>query len=81
LIPLPTQEFKELRSSLLAINAIGRNLNQIARVASETGHIVGVRVNGLHAVLRACEGLRDDFRKLIIANVRSWESGRPAAEK
>jgi hypothetical protein len=33
LTPLPTQELKELRSSLLAIGAIGRNLNQTARVA------------------------------------------------
>jgi hypothetical protein len=35
LTPLPTQELKELRNSLLAIGAIGRNLNQIARVANE----------------------------------------------
>jgi hypothetical protein len=81
LTPLPTQEFKELRSSLLAISAIGRNLNQLARVANETGNVVGVSVNDFHAVLRACEGLRDAFRKLIVANVKSWETGRPESQK
>ena len=30
LTPLPTQEFQEFRSSVLAVSAIGRNLNQIA---------------------------------------------------
>jgi hypothetical protein len=49
LTPLPTQELKELRSSLLAISAIGRNLNQLARVANQTGHIVDLTVKGLYA--------------------------------
>jgi hypothetical protein len=66
---------------LLEVSAIGRNLNHIARVANETGQVVGVSVNDRHAVLRACEGLRDAFRKLIIANVKSWESGRPESQK
>jgi hypothetical protein len=80
LTPLPTQELKELRSSLLAIGAIGRNLNQIARVANETGNVVGLTVKDLYALLRACEGLRDHFRKVITANLESWASGRPDTE-
>jgi hypothetical protein len=76
LTPLPDQEFTKLRSSLLAISAIGRNLNQIARVA-----IAGLTVKDLYALLRACEGLRDHFRKVIIANLKSWESGRPVSEE
>jgi hypothetical protein len=33
------------------------------------------------AALRACEGLRDAFRKLIIANVKNWESGHQESQK
>jgi hypothetical protein len=80
LAPLPERELVELKSALNAIGAIGRNLNQIARVANETGHVTGVGPNDLRALLRACEALRDHFRKVLLANLKSWASGRPEHE-
>jgi hypothetical protein len=81
LAPLPDRELTDLKASLGAISAIGRNLNQIARVANETGHVTGIAVSDLYALLRACHGLRDHFRKVILANLQSWESGRTEGEK
>jgi hypothetical protein len=79
--PLPDRELTDLKASLGAISAIGRNLNQIARVANETGHVTGIAVSDLYALLRACHALRDHFRKVILANLQSWKSGLTEGEK
>jgi hypothetical protein len=79
--PLPERELRDLKASLGAISAIGRNLNQIARVANETGHVTGIAVSDLYALLRACQALSDHFRKVILANLQSWETGRTEGEK
>jgi len=54
---------------------IGRNLNQIARVANQTGNLARPAPADLRAVLKALEGLRDHVKALMLANVKSWESG------
>jgi hypothetical protein len=54
-------------------------LNQIVRVANETGHIAGLTVKDRYALVRACEGLRDNFRKVIIANLKSWKASARVA--
>ena len=56
-------------------------LYQIARITNETGHVTGIAVSDLYALLRACHALRDHFRKVILANLQSWESGRTEGEK
>jgi hypothetical protein len=50
LTPLPTQELAALKRSVAELGAIGRNVNQIARVANETGRIVGLSVKDLQAI-------------------------------
>jgi len=35
--PLPDRELTELRNAVGALGAVGRNLNQIVRVAHQTG--------------------------------------------
>jgi hypothetical protein len=44
-------------------------------------HVAGLTVKDLYALVRACEGLRDNFRKVIIANLKSWAGERSGSEK
>jgi hypothetical protein len=78
-IPLPKEELQALRRATAELTVIGRNLNQLARSANQTGRVTGPSRDELKALLRACEGLRDHFRRLLEANVRSWEVGRDQA--
>jgi len=75
LTPLPERELLELKRAVGELGMIGRNLNQIARVANQTGNLTGPTPGDLRAVLRALEGLRDHVKRLMLANVKSWESG------
>jgi len=74
--PLPERELVELRRAVGALGMVGRNLNQIARVANQTGKLSGPSAADLRALLRALEGLRDHVKALMLANTMSWESGR-----
>lgn len=73
--PLPDRELAELKRSVAELGVIGRNLNQIARVANQTGKVEGLNVADLHAFLRALKGLQDHMKGLIRANAESWETG------
>jgi hypothetical protein len=74
-VPVPREELQTLRRSIGELGAIGRNLNQLARVANQGGRTTGPSREELRALLRACEGLRDHVRQLLEANLRSWEIG------
>jgi hypothetical protein len=71
--PLPDRELAELRNAVGALGAVGRNLNQIARIAHQTGRVEGLSTADLRSILRALEGLRGHFKGLIEANIASWE--------
>jgi hypothetical protein len=71
--PLPDRELIELRRAAGALGAVGRNLNQIARVAHQTGRIEGLTTEDLREMLAAFERLRAYFKGLIEANIASWE--------
>jgi integrase len=75
LAPLPDQEFVLLGRSVNELNAIGRNLNVIARTAQQGGLPGAVTRQELRALLSACEALRDHVRALIRTNTLSWEAG------
>ncbi|HEY0464129.1 MAG TPA: hypothetical protein VGC79_07975 [Polyangiaceae bacterium] len=77
--PLPRHELQELKRSVAELGAIGRNINQIARAASQGGRVAAPGRDDLRQILRVCEGLRDHVKVLITANTRSWESGRAEA--
>jgi hypothetical protein len=77
--PFPERVLIELKRAVAELGAIGRNLNQIARVANQTGQAGGPNSQELHALLRACTALRDHVKQLIRANVASWESGHVEA--
>lgn len=78
--PMPDRELAELKRSVAALGAIGRNLNQIARVANQ-GRSPGASVADLMQLLRACEALRLHVKDLIRANVASWETGHATAHR
>ena len=79
--PLPDREYEELRRAVGAVSALGRNLNQIARVANETGRVSGLAVADLRVMLRALEGLRAHVKALMLANTASWEAGYDEAHR
>jgi hypothetical protein len=57
------------------LGAIGRNLNQIARVANQGGTPGGPGREDLQAMLRVAEALRDHVTALLRANQIAWERG------
>lgn len=73
--PFPEHMLVELKRAVAELRAIGRNLNQIARVANQTGRACGPNSQDLQALLRACTALRDHVKGLIRSNIASWESG------
>ena len=79
--PLPDRELAELRQAAGALGAVGRNLNQIARVAHQTGRVEGLTTVNLRAMLAAFEALRDHFKRLIEANIASWETDDAKASR
>jgi|SRR5581483_1146290 len=74
-VPLPEKELAALKRAVADLGAIGRNLNRIARVANQTGRVIGPSAQDLHALLKACSALRDHLKELIKANISSWETG------
>jgi hypothetical protein len=79
--PLPDRELTELRHAAGALGAVGRNLNQIARVAHQTGRVEGLTTADVQAMLAAFEELRAHFKRLIEANIASWETDDAKASR
>jgi hypothetical protein len=75
LAPLPREELAALKRSIAELGSLGRNLNQIARVAHQTGHITGPGREDLRSMLKICEAMREHIKALVRTNVASWESG------
>jgi Bacterial mobilisation protein (MobC) len=75
LAPLPSEEVAALKRSVAELSAIGRNLNQIARVAHQTGRITGPNRDDLRSMLKVCEAMREHVKELVRANRATWESG------
>lgn len=76
LSPLPKAELMALRQSVAEIGAIGRNLNQLTRLAHQGAG--GPTRGDLLAILKACEALRVHTKELVKANARSWRTGDEA---
>lgn len=75
LVPVPKDELQALRRSINELSAIGRNINQIARAANEGGRMPATAREEFRAMLKICEGLRDNTRALMKANLNSWKVG------
>jgi len=75
LTPLPKEELSALKCSVAELGTIGRNLNQTAKAANQSGKLNGPDRKDLRAMLRVAEGLRDHVKALLKANQRSWHHG------
>lgn len=79
LTPLPKDELLALKLSISELAAIGRNINQIAKVANEGGRLSGSAREEFRAMLKICEALRDNTKVLLKANETSWSTGHAEA--
>ena len=73
LAPLPKAELLALRQSVAELNAIGRNLNQLTKLAHQG--MGGPSREDLYAILRVCKALHENTKGLVKANARSWRTG------
>jgi hypothetical protein len=73
--PLPKAEYVALRETIDQLAAVGRNLNQIARVLNQGGRASLPGQRELASMLEIAEALRDHFRALLEANEKSWKEG------
>jgi hypothetical protein len=80
LAPLPKEELLALKRSIAELASLGRNVNQLARVANEGGRLPGSVREDLRLMLKICEGLRDNTKALLKTNVTSWEVGHAHAD-
>jgi hypothetical protein len=75
LAPLPKLELMALKRSVAELGAIGRNLNQLTRLAHQQTGAAGPAREDLRMILKVCEAMRDHTKDLIKANSRSWKVG------
>jgi hypothetical protein len=75
LTPLPKDELLALKRSIALLASIGRNLNQIAKVANQDGRIPDSGGAEFRAMLKICVALRDNTKALLKANETSWVAG------
>ena len=74
--PLPAAEYLALKQSVAELRAVGRNLNQIARLMNQGGVPSPSALTGeLAAVKKLAPDLRDRVLALVEANERSWLAG------
>jgi hypothetical protein len=74
-LPLPKDELLALKRSIAEVAAIGRHINQIAKVANRGGGVPTSLREEFRAILKICEALRDNTKELLKTNAASWETG------
>jgi hypothetical protein len=75
LAPLPKEELLAPKRTIGELGSIGRNLNQIAHAANQGQLLTSPGRNDLEAMLRVCGTLRDSLKRVLMANLKSWEQG------
>jgi Bacterial mobilisation protein (MobC) len=78
--PLPKDELLALKRSIALLASIGRNINQIAKVANQGGRIADSAGAEFRAMLKICVALRDNTKALLKANETSWKTGHAQAD-
>ncbi|MBB6091705.1 hypothetical protein HNQ60_000551 [Povalibacter uvarum] len=75
LAPLPKEELKALKHSIAQLGVLGRNMNQLVRLAHQQGKVQGIDNGILYGIMKGCEGMHANTKRLLKANARSWELG------
>ena len=73
--PLPKVEMQAFENGVVQLSIIGRNLNQLVRMANAKGELVLPGRHDLELFLKVCTALRDHFKAALKANKASWEVG------
>ncbi len=73
LAPLPKEELLVLKRTIGELGSIGRNLNQIAHAANQGQLVTSPGRDDLTAMLRVCLTLRDNLKRVLLANLKSWQ--------
>ena len=73
LAPLPKEELLALKRTLTELGIIGRNLNQIAHAGIQGQLVISPGRDDLTAMLRVCLTLRDNLKRVLLANLKSWQ--------
>ncbi len=73
--PLPKEELAALKRCVAELAVIGRNVNQLARVAQRNGQVTGPNRAEVMAMVQVCTTMHARFKELLMANLTSWESG------
>jgi hypothetical protein len=81
LAPLRSDELTALQRTVSELKAIGRNLNQIARLGNQSGRVTGPARDDLRAMLKVSEGLRDHVQGIVEANATSWRVGHASTNR
>ena len=64
-----------LKRTIGELGSIGRNLNQIAHAANQGQVVTSPGRNDLEAMLHVCGALRDNLKRALKANLKSWDEG------
>ena len=75
LAPLPKAEWLTLEKIVTELSRLGRNFNQLARAANRGERVTAPGRNDFVDFVRICEALRDETKKLLQANLKSWQQG------
>jgi hypothetical protein len=75
LVPLPEAEWLILEKIVTELSKLGRNINQITRAANRGERVSDPESTQFRAMLKICEALRVNTKKLLLANAKSWQQG------
>jgi len=75
LAPLPKAEWLTLESIVTELSKLGRNINQITQAANRGERVSDPESTQFRAMLKICEALRVNTKKLLLANAKSWQQG------
>lgn len=78
--PLPKVEMQAFEQGVVQLSIIGRNLNQLVRMAQAKGELALPGRHDLDLFLKVCTALRDHFKAALKANKASWEVGYEQAD-
>ena len=78
--PLPKVEMQTFEQGVVQLSIIGRNLNQLVRMANVKGELELPGRHDLALFLKVCTAMRDHFKSALKANKASWEVGYEQAD-
>jgi len=65
---------------VVQLSIIGRNLNQLVRMANVKGELELPGRHDLALFIKVCTAMRDHFKSALKANKASWEVGYEQAD-